>query len=341
MRDTELKKVPNGQNPSPVAFSDTLSLWERGATATRLPGLDAARGIAVLAMVVYHFSWDLAYFGYIAADVGADPGWKLFARAIAGSFIFIVGVSLALATRNGLNPPRYVRRIAVIAGAAAAVTIATRIIFPDAFIFFGILHLIAVASVLGLAFVWAPLPIVVVAAILSFLAPSLLAGPAFDHPALVWLGLSTSDPRTNDFVPVFPWFGVVLAGIAAARPAPHLGPAAAWLNDVRWPQPLLWAGRHSLGIYLLHQPLLFGLVYLAAHFAPPDLLGFEPAYIESCTASCMESDMEADACRAICGCMADRAQAEGLWTDFVRQTLTQEQAERYLGIVERCQTSDN
>ena len=105
-------------------------------------------------------------------------------------------------------------------------------------------------------------------------------------------------------MPLFPWFGVVLAGIAAARLWPLYEAYRLPLQHVgdRIPWQLLWLGRHSLVIYLLHQPILFGLVYLATQVAPPDLLGFEPQYLESCTTSCVESEVEADVCRRTCAC---------------------------------------
>jgi uncharacterized membrane protein len=328
---------------------------QRGAAATsaaRLPLIDAARALAVVAMVVYHFSWDLRYFGFIATDVAVDPAWRLFARAIAGSFIFIAGVSLVLATRNGLNVHRFLKRLGVVVAAAAAITLVTWFVFPDAFIFFGILHHIAVASVIGLAFVYAPLPIVIAAAILCFFIPTLLAGPAFDHPALVWLGLSTYFPRTNDFVPVFPWLGVTLAGIAAARLSlpwltggiPGGGrPAASASGEgdaaARAKAGFLGLGRHSLAIYLLHQPILFGLVYLAAEVAPPNLLGFEPQFVESCARSCVESEVEPDLCRRTCQCLAERSQAEGMWGDLMRETLSEDQTARYFELADSCRAA--
>jgi uncharacterized membrane protein len=243
----------------------------------RLPLIDAARGVAIAAMVVYHFSWDLRFFGFIGVDVTQEIGWRIFARLIAGTFLFLVGVSLVLSTRSGFDRSRFLRRLGVVVAAAAAITAITFFMMPDAFIFFGILHCIAVSSVLGLAFVRAPVALVLAAAVLASMAPIWLAGPAFDHPALQWIGLSPTLPRSNDFVPLLPWFGVVLAGIAAARLAPLL-PAASlpsWRAGAPLPRALIWAGRHSLMIYLVHQPLLFGIVYLAAQIAPPDLLGFE------------------------------------------------------------------
>jgi uncharacterized membrane protein len=301
--------------------------------AARVALVDAARGVAIAAMVVYHFSWDLGYFGYITANVTEDLGWRIFARAIAGSFLFIVGVSLVLASRRGFDRKRFLRRLLVIAGSAAGITAVTYVLFPDSYIFFGILHHIAVASVLGLAFVNAPILVVIAAAIGCFLAPHYLSGPLFDSPALIWLGLGTYVPRTNDFVPIFPWFGVVLAGIAVERLA------ALWslrLPDARVPWPVLWAGRHSLGIYLAHQPILFGLVFLVATLAPPNLLSFEPAYLRSCTSACIESEVEADICSRTCECLAKRSQAEGLWEDLMRQSLDADEAERYFALSDQC-----
>jgi len=317
-------------------------------SVTRYPQLDLARGAAVVAMVIYHFSWDLRFFGFITADVEDGLGWRTFARAIAGSFLFIVGVSLVLSTRRGLHVSRYLRRLGIIAACAVAITAVTWYVFPDTFIFFGILHNIAVASVLGLLFLRVPIPIVAAAAVLCFIAPSVLAGPAFDSPALVWLGLSSAFPRTNDFVPLFPWFGVVLSGIAGSRiwlkrgwsgggrppfPSGESG-AATWAGRAR--NPLLWAGRHSLPIYLVHQPLLFGAVFLAAQIYPPNLLEFEPQFIESCSVSCLDSEVDAEVCRKTCNCMAERSQAEGLWNDLMLQTLSAENAQRYYTLADAC-----
>ncbi len=307
--------------------------------AARLPLIDAARGGALAAMVIYHFCWDLRYFGYIVADVEGGLGWQIFARAIASTFLLIVGASLVLSTRNRLDLKRYIRRLGVIAAAAAAITLVTWFVFGDTFIFFGILHHIAVASVLGLLFLRLPIPIVVAASVICFLAPPFLAGPAFDHPALVWLGLSSTYPRTNDFVPFFPWFGVVLAGIAAARLCLRYVPNGLAFQRFAVPWPILWAGRHSLAIYLLHQPILIGSVYLAAETFPPDFLGFEAPYLESCMASCVESEVEAEVCKETCDCLAERSQAAGLWSDLMRQNLSLEQERRYFDLVDDCRAA--
>src|SRR5690606_12637101 len=125
-------------------------------------------------------------------------------------------VSLFLAHGSGVRWTGFLRRLAMVAGAAAAISIATFLAVPDAFIFFGILHQIALASLFGLTFLRLPWALTLVAAAAVIAAPHFLRSSFFDHPAWWWVGLSTSLPRSNDYVPVFPWFGAVLAGIAAA-----------------------------------------------------------------------------------------------------------------------------
>jgi uncharacterized membrane protein len=307
----------------------------------RLALIDAARGVAVIAMVIYHFSWDLRYFGYIAVDVETELGWRIFARTIAGTFLFLVGVSLVLSTRRGLKLRAFLKRLAVVVAGAAAITVVTCFVDRDTFIFFGILHHIAVASVLGLAFLRLPIWLVVAAAIACLAAPSLLAGPTFDSPALIWLGLESALPRTNDFVPLLPWFGVVLAGIAAVRlwplyeayrlPLQHLGD--------RIPHQLLWLGRHSLVIYLLHQPVLFGCVYLASQIAPPAPIEFRPWFLDACRSQCVGSEQDGNTCQAICECLAPKVEAAGLSSAILLGGMSVQQSERYSDLIDACRAS--
>lgn len=212
----------------------------------RLPFLDAARGMAVVAMIAYHFFWDLSVFGFIQTDVGRE--WRGAAMTIAASFLLISGAAFTLAGR--LKP----RRLAVIGGAAALVSLGSWWFDPGSFIFFGILHCIALSAVLAVPFLRAPAWVLGVAAALV-LALGSLAHPAFNAWPLLWLGLATQLPPTNDYIPIFPWFGFVLVGMLAGRAPRDLWPEAA-------PALLVWLGRWSLLIYLVHQPILVGLLNL-------------------------------------------------------------------------------
>lgn len=222
-----------------------------------------ARGAALAAMVAYHFSWDLSFYGLADIPVTSATGWIVFARMIAGSFLGLVGVSLVLAARGGINWRGYGRRLAQVVAAAAAITVATWFAFPDAFIFFGILHAIALFSLLALAFLRLPVVVTLACAALAFAAPSLVSGPLFDRSWLLWTGLGTFFPPSNDYVPLFPWFGTTLAGLALGKIAEKAGlweRLSSWRPATAPARLLLFSGRHSLLVYLAHQPVLLALL---------------------------------------------------------------------------------
>ena len=91
----------------------------------RIALVDVARGVALVAMFIYHFAWDLSFFRLITTDIVAHQGWKWFAHGIAGSFLALVGVSIVLASRAGLDRAGFFSRLAFVAGGAALVTAGT------------------------------------------------------------------------------------------------------------------------------------------------------------------------------------------------------------------------
>jgi uncharacterized membrane protein len=237
------------------------------ATATasprpsRVAAIDALRGIALCAMIVYHFCFDLRYFGLARIDFEHDPLWLSARAAILSSFLLLAGVSLVLADRRGASSAAFWRHVGTIAGAALLVSAASYAMFPASYIWFGVLHAIAVSLVLARPFVRHPRTALVIgAAVIA--AGNLFAHPAFDDRAAGWLGFMTAKPQTEDYVPLFPWAGLVFAGIALgdALLRRDFAPLAALSDPPRW---LAWMGRHSLAIYLVHQPLLIGALWLA------------------------------------------------------------------------------
>jgi uncharacterized membrane protein len=214
-------------------------------------------------MVVFHLARDLQLFGLAPAGMTQAGLWPLFARAVAGSFLFLAGVSFWLAQGDGICWRPWGLRLARIAAAAGLVTLATWIAFPRSFVFFGILHCIAACSVIGLLFLRLPAAVTLLAAVLALGAPAALRSPAFDAPGLWWLGLSTGVPPTFDYVPLLPWLAPFLAGLALARIGARTGALAHLaLPPSRPVRALGWPGRHSLAIYLLHQPVLVAAIWL-------------------------------------------------------------------------------
>jgi uncharacterized membrane protein len=226
----------------------------------RIEGLDALRGIAIVAMAVYHFCFDLRYFGVTRSDFEHDPFWLTARTLILSSFLVIAGVSAVLARRDVGARSRWLRHAGVIAGAALLVSAASYAMFPRSYIWFGVLHAIAVSLLLAWPLVSRPAlaaatGIAVIASGIAF------AHPAFDNRALGWIGFMTAKPITEDYVPLFPWSGVLLLGITLGHALARRGFAALapLATAPRW---LRFLGRHSLVVYLVHQPLLIGLLWV-------------------------------------------------------------------------------
>ena len=183
----------------------------------RVDAIDCARGLALVGMAVYHLSWDLADFRLAPPWLPFTPQMRLFSHIVASAFLVLVGVSLALAHRKGLNSRAFWRRFAIVAGAAALVTAGSFVFAPSEPITFGILHCIAVASLLAAPFVNAPAWASLAMGFAATAAPWLGRSTLFDPPWLLWLGLGEALPNTLDWRPLLPWAGVVFLGLGIAR----------------------------------------------------------------------------------------------------------------------------
>ncbi|HEX8047590.1 DUF1624 domain-containing protein [Rhizobium sp.] len=309
----------------------------------RIGILDTARGIALLAMASYHCTWDFEFFGYIEPGT-AETGWlKFYARAIASTFLFLAGVSLVLANTPEVRWQSFFKRLGMIVAAAVAISIVTFIGMRDEWIFFGILHSIAAASIIGLLFLRMPAFATLLIAVLllagivvdNVIAPFSLHSAVLDTPWLYWVGLSENLPRSNDYVPVFPWLTPFLFGLGIAQLAISFG----WLRPLAKLGPgrnlIARAGRHSLIFYLVHQPLLFGLVYLLSLVAPAPAPDPTVGYIRQCETSCTQSGSEA-MCRSFCKCTLDQLQAQNLFSPLESGAIKADSDERISRIALQC-----
>jgi uncharacterized membrane protein len=213
-----------------------------------------------------------------------------------------------------LKRTRFWRRFWIITTAAAAVTLVSLFATPSAPIYFGILHCIAAASLLALAL--RPLPPLVPALIGGLMLgfPPLGIGIENLPPVLLWTGLSRTTPPMSDFVPMLPFAGVVLLGAAAGRwlgRSPEGKPSE---TGVRRAAPLAYLGRKSLIIYLVHQPILFGLTAGAAALLPQQPRTDQQDFTAACVSECSAAGAALSRCERVCGCTAERLAGEGLFS---------------------------
>ncbi len=229
----------------------------------RLHYLDVTRGIAIILMVIYHFCFDLDNFQLIQIEMDTNPLWRGFRFLIITLFLSTMGMSLALTHAKGICWHCLKKRSLLLGGAAILVSIASYLQFPQTWIYFGILHFILFASWLGLYFVGKPWLSLITAIII-------LMGSVFSwlHTdalfSLVQQPLHLPRGYTEDLVTLFPWFAVVLIGIFIVAKDWHLIPRlkANFISN-----KVGFLGRHSLLIYMIHQPILFGAVMLLAKFS--------------------------------------------------------------------------
>ena len=232
--------------------------------------MDAARGVAIIMMVVYHLTYDLdAFGGYgIAATTGF---WARFADATASLFLFLVGVSLAIshARSGGDRFGKYLLRGLRIFGYGMVLTVVF-LVFGMGIVAFGILHLIGVSIVLAYPLLNLRLSNFLLGALVFAAGMYVMAQDPVGSPWLLPFGVVPEGWLMPDYRPLLPWFGVVLIGLGfgnavyggGTRPVilPRKTPVAA--------RPLLPLGKNSLAIYLVHQPILilllnvFGIVDL-------------------------------------------------------------------------------
>ncbi|MCM2252874.1 MAG: DUF1624 domain-containing protein [Ramlibacter sp.] len=236
----------------------------------RFATIDTLRGIAIVWMTIFHFCFDLAWFGWTRQNFYLDPFWTWQRTAIVSLFLFCAGLGQASALARGQSPGRFWRRWLQIAGCALLVTAGSWWMFPKSFIYFGVLHGIALMLIVVRQtahwgrWLWLAGALAIAVKPLAALAHAQWPDLDFlNQTAWNWLGLISRKPVTEDYVPLFPWLGAMWWGMAAGQWLHAQRPQ--WLR-MRMPAgsaPLAWLGRWSLTWYMLHQPVLIGLVMAA------------------------------------------------------------------------------
>lgn len=214
-------------------------------------------------MFIYHLCFGLSQLGYLNASFSTELFWLLFRAFIIFLFLSLVGIGLYLSTRNKVFSLNYFKRMGLLAFYFSLISLLSYLVRPDFYVYFGILHLIFVASILGLAFLklrWSNLVLGIFILILGFNYTS----TTFNEPSLIWLGLSNWHPNSDDFAPVIPWFGFVLIGIFIAKQIfeeNNLNLVNHWKARNLLSKLICWAGRQSIHLYFIHFQLFYIMVF--------------------------------------------------------------------------------
>ena len=213
------------------------------------------RFTAIVMMVVFHFIFDLRFFGYISVDLATGVFWRGWRALIVSLFLLAVGISLVLSYPGTIQLKKLGARVLVLSGAAGIVTVVSIVATPERWIYFGVLHFIAIAIILTIWLRQSPRLCLSIAVLLQ-LTYWLFTFP-YNWP-FNYLG-DVLPNHTNDLVSPLPWLSMPLFGIWIAHQRSF---KADPLQRVAIPKVVSWCSKQSLLIYLIHQPILFSLFYL-------------------------------------------------------------------------------
>ncbi len=237
----------------------------------RLWEIDLLRTAAIVMMVVYHAAYNV---DMLMVAPPLDPftgGWRALQVACGSTFLFVTGMTLAVMNARGRARGlsrravyrRHVRRALTVLAAALVVSAATHIALGDDYVRFGVLHCIAAAMLI------CPLLIPLRALLLPLAVAVLVGGlwldgrPPTDIAVLLVVGVHPEGGAGVDWYPLLPWLAPAIAGLWAGGVLYPGGVRGSWGRHLpRMPRAAMvgWPGRHSLPIYLIHQPVLVPLV---------------------------------------------------------------------------------
>lgn len=213
--------------------------------------LDLMRGLAIIMMVIFHFIYDLNYFGFIDINLHTNKIGIYWRYLIVFLFLLAVGISMVISYKI-FDIDKFINRILLLGFCATSISLITYLLFPQSWIYFGIIHLICVSSIITIFFINKPnISLIITIAILAL--------SYFDIVKLsfIYKYLSNILPKnTLDFYPLFPWIAIIFLGI-------YLGHNRSYYQKIFFlrNKSIQMLGRHSMMIYMLHQVILFTTIF--------------------------------------------------------------------------------
>ena len=227
----------------------------------RIWELDALRGFCILCVIVVHFLFDLSFFGGFDLTL---PAWYVFIQEYGGAiFVLLSGCCATLGSRS-------VRRGCIVFGAGMLITAVTYGMYrlgmsgPDVVVKFGVLHLLGVCMIIYPLFKKLPPAALTALGLVIVVAGFAVRNVLVPQHWLFPLGLTYEGFMSSDYFPIFPQLGYFLLGSAIGKTAYRekhtLLPGT--FQETIPARFFCWCGRQSLFIYLLHQPIVYGLLEL-------------------------------------------------------------------------------
>lgn len=237
-------------------FNNFKRFWE----------VDFLRGLAVFMMFIFHFLFYIDFFGI--KDISLySGGFLIFQRIIPIIFITMAGVSVTILAKNSKKKKVFLHGFNVFS-VALIITVVTNIFFHEKAVLFGILHLIGLCIIIG-AFFFRYKILNLVLAILSGVV-GLFYISQFTSPSwLFWIGIRPIGFSSFDYYPLFPWIGLMFLGLFLGNifysgnfRKIYFFERISWISDNSVSRSICYLGRYSLIFYVVHIPVLFGVVYL-------------------------------------------------------------------------------
>jgi len=224
----------------------------------RIFEVDLLRGSAIVLMVIFHFCYNLAVFDWWDINTNTQLEWRIFRRIIVSGFLLAVGMSSYLAYSQQIRWLKLTKSTLKLIVVAWLITVGSVFMYPNAWVYFGIIHFIAIA--LPIAALFSRFPnaalIIGVTCLVTYQLGWISMRPFWE-----WSVHHLHIPKkTIDLVSFVPWIASVLIGIYLM----HKSLFNLKIKNNKLTNSLVRLGQHSLAIYILHQPIMYGIMFTIA-----------------------------------------------------------------------------
>jgi len=237
------------------------------ALSPRVTALDNLKGVGIILMLILHAFFDLKTFspeGHFTFVWIPESAWHLGTRVIGVIFFFSAGISCWLKYHSGNEKTfkDFAQSSTTLFLAAAAVTLGTKLFTPEFIVYFGVLHCLACSRILTYPFLRLRYANLWIGGLI-LASGFFLRQQEIETRGWIWLGVPSSEGSGGDWYPLIPWLGVSLLGIFAAGEISRRKAAIRIPRALNLPRFVGWLGKHSLAVYLIHQPVFVGAIFLA------------------------------------------------------------------------------